>query len=122
MAAYFPNKPSTQDQENMTQFLRLFSQFYPCPVCAKDFSRLLVLFILYVRMLVLFQFFVAIDDVQIIFRLDRHPPKTGSQLELTQWMCWAHNQVNMKLGKPKFDCSKVNERWKDGWKDGSCDP
>jgi len=32
-----------------------------------------------------------------------------------------HNIVNMKIGKPKFDCSLVNERWRDGWKDGSCD-
>lgn len=30
-------------------------------------------------------------------------------------------EVNRKLGKPDFDCSLVDERWRDGWKDGSCD-
>jgi len=36
-------------------------------------------------------------------------------------MCEAHNMVNRKLEKPLFDCSKVNERWRDGWADGHCD-
>jgi FAD-linked sulfhydryl oxidase len=35
-------------------------------------------------------------------------------------MCEAHNRVNEKLGKEKFDCTKTFERWKDGWRDGSC--
>lgn len=48
------------------------------------------------------------------------PPKTDSQENLSQWLCDLHNKVNVKLGKSKFDCSKVNERWRDGWIDGSC--
>ena len=32
-----------------------------------------------------------------------------------------HNEVNRRIGKKEFDCSKVDERWRDGWKDGSCD-
>ena len=36
-------------------------------------------------------------------------------------MCEMHNRVNVKLGKPEFDCSKVFQRWRDGWEDGSCD-
>jgi len=32
--------------------------------------------------------------------------------EFAQWMCEAHNHVNRKLGKPDFDCSKVDQRWK----------
>ena len=32
-----------------------------------------------------------------------------------------HNDVNRRIGKEEFDCSKVDERWLDGWKDGSCD-
>ncbi|KAK7590272.1 hypothetical protein V9T40_001885 [Parthenolecanium corni] len=93
MAAYFPDKPSTDDQRDMAQFLRLFSKFYPCPTCARDFTKL----------------------------IEKEPPRTSSQTELKHWLCWAHNQVNKKLGKPKFDCSKLDERWKYGWKDGSCD-
>ena len=32
-----------------------------------------------------------------------------------------HNEVNRRIGKEEFDCSKVDKRWRDGWKDGSCD-
>lgn len=49
------------------------------------------------------------------------PIQTQSQSQLSQWLCRIHNKVNVKLGKPVFDCSKVNERWRDGWLDGSCD-
>ncbi|KAF4532230.1 hypothetical protein B566_EDAN004316 [Ephemera danica] len=49
------------------------------------------------------------------------PPDTSSQSALSQWLCKVHNVVNLKLGKPLFDCSKVDERWRDGPADGSCD-
>lgn len=53
-------------------------------------------------------------------RLKTNKPQTSSREELSQWMCRLHNQVNRKTGKPEFDCSLVDERWRDGWKDGSC--
>lgn len=56
-----------------------------------------------------------------VFRLKIDPPKTESQEALSQWLCRLHNKVNIKTGKEIFDCSKVNERWRDGWLDGSCD-
>lgn len=54
-------------------------------------------------------------------RLKQEPIQATSNHELSQWLCRLHNKVNDKLGKPIFDCSKVNERWRDGWLDGSCD-
>lgn len=36
MAAYYPDKPSDIQQEEMKQFLKIFSKFYPCDVCAED--------------------------------------------------------------------------------------
>lgn len=54
-------------------------------------------------------------------RICRNEPDTSTRASLTQWLCRLHNEVNRKLGKPDFDCSKVDERWRDGWKDGSCD-
>lgn len=57
----------------------------------------------------------------IYFRLKYHPPNISSQKALAHWMCEVHNMVNRKLEKPQFDCSKVNERWRDGWTDGHCD-
>jgi mitochondrial FAD-linked sulfhydryl oxidase len=38
-----------------------------------------------------------------------------------QWVYERHNEVNVKLGKEKFDRTKVRERWRDGPKDGRCD-
>lgn len=54
-------------------------------------------------------------------RLKTNQPDTRSRHTLSQWLCGIHNDVNVRLGKPEFDCSRVDERWKDGWKDGSCD-
>lgn len=56
-----------------------------------------------------------------LHRICRNQPDTRTRACLTQWLCRLHNEVNRKLGKPDFDCSKVDERWRDGWKDGSCD-
>ncbi|KAL1452270.1 hypothetical protein WDU94_006558 [Cyamophila willieti] len=93
MAAYYPDKPSPEQQKDMGTFFTLLSKFYPCDVCATDLAE----------------------------QLKVRPPATNSQSSLSQWLCWLHNGVNQKLGKPQFDCSKVNERWRDGWSDGSCD-
>ncbi|VDN38458.1 unnamed protein product [Dibothriocephalus latus] len=40
---------------------------------------------------------------------------------MSGWLCMQHNLVNEKLKKPLFDCSRVLERWRYGWADGSCD-
>lgn len=54
-------------------------------------------------------------------RICRNQPDTRTRARFSQWLCRLHNEVNRKLGKPDFDCSQVDERWRDGWKDGSCD-
>jgi FAD-linked sulfhydryl oxidase len=43
-----------------------------------------------------------------------HPPDVGSAAQLSHWACRLHNLVNIRLGKPGFDCSRVMERWRDG--------
>ncbi|KAF5306672.1 hypothetical protein FQR65_LT07227 [Abscondita terminalis] len=93
MAAKYPEKPTIEDKEGMKQFFNLLGKFYPCEPCAHD---------------------LRID-------LKKDPPCVNNQQEFSQWLCHLHNKVNIKLGKPEFDCSKVNERWRDGWLDGSCD-
>ena len=55
------------------------------------------------------------------YRLQTNPPKTENRVLFSNWMCDMHNDVNKRIGKKLFDCSKVDERWLDGWKDGSCD-
>ena len=93
MAAYYPEKPTKDEETLMQNFITALSRFYPCEPCAIDFR----------------------EDIKL------NPPKTESRKELSLWWCGAHNRVNKKLGKPEFDCSKLDERWLDGWKDGSCD-
>jgi len=93
VAAYFPAKPTPDQQDDATQLINIVSRLYPCSDCA--------------------------DDLRADIKED--PPKVSSSIEFSQWMCRQHNKVNVKLGKPVFDCTKVFERWRDGWKDGSCD-
>ncbi|XP_077489878.1 evr1_Alr domain-containing protein Alr [Amblyomma americanum] len=92
VAAYYPKKPTPAQQNDAEQFFRLFSRLYPCDDCARDFRK----------------------------ELESSPPRVTSRAELAQWLCEQHNAVNRKLGKPEFDCARVDERWRRGWDDGSC--
>jgi len=93
MAAYYPEVPTPEEKTSMSSFIKAVSLFYPCEPCRLDFQ----------------------DDIK------ENPPKVDSRRELSRWWCDAHNRVNSKMGKPEFDCGKIDERWLDGWKDGSCD-
>ncbi|XP_025060410.1 FAD-linked sulfhydryl oxidase ALR-like [Alligator sinensis] len=92
MAAYYPDEPSNDQQLDMTQFIDLLSKFYPCEKCAKNLRN----------------------------RLNTKKPDTSSRKQLCQWLCLLHNEVNEMLGKPQFNCSHIDERWREGWEDGSC--
>ncbi|KAI2627526.1 FAD-linked sulfhydryl oxidase ALR [Hypoxylon sp. NC1633] len=93
IAATYPRAPSVAEQSDLKTFMGVFSRLYPCWVCAEDFQR-----------------YMEKDQIQV-----------GSRDEFGKWLCQAHNAVNVKLGKEKFDCSKWEERWRTGWKDGRCD-
>lgn len=92
MAAYYPDRPTTHQQSDMTSFIQLFSKFYPCGYCASHLRA----------------------------EMEHSPPDTSSRTGLAQWFCKMHNEVNERLGKPLYDCGKVDERWRDGPSDGSC--
>jgi FAD-linked sulfhydryl oxidase len=75
----------------------------------------------YINIFTVFYFLAFKQYCINIFRLMYHPPDISSQKSFARWMCEVHNMINRKLEKPLFDCSKVNERWRDGWADGHCD-
>lgn len=93
MAAYYPERPSPTQEAQMSTFLHLFSNLYPCGYCAEHLKE----------------------------EMRHDPPSTGSRGELARWFCRMHNEVNERLGKPVFDCERLDERWRDGPRDGSCD-
>ncbi|KAJ3118916.1 Mitogen-activated protein kinase [Phlyctochytrium bullatum] len=78
MAAYYPEKPSTEQMKTMRDFWFTFSKLYPCSYCA--------------------------SHLQV--ELNKSPPVVNSNRSLNLWLCGLHNEVNERLGKPKFDCSK----------------
>ena len=92
MSVYYPDRPSPEQQTDMSQFLRLFSNLYPCGYCASHLRE----------------------------EMKKEPPVVDTRSGLARWLCRMHNEVNERLGKPLFDCAKVDERWRDGPSDGSC--
>lgn len=111
MAAKYPEKPTSIQQCDMKTFFNIFSKFYPCEHCAEDFMKELVHTLINIPQFI----------IKFVRRLKIDPPKVESQEALSQWLCRMHNKVNVKVGKEIFDCKKINERWRDGWLDGSCD-
>lgn len=83
VASSYPENPSDEKKAQYGNFLRLFSEVYPCSFCSKDIQQYMA----------------------------KEPPQLGSRRDLTQWTCRAHNHVNEQLNKPLFPCERVDERW-----------
>lgn len=92
-AAYYPEKPTPTQRANMLMLLRSLPVLYACGWCADDFGK----------------------------DIEANAPDVSGRFGLSRWLCERHNAVNAKLGKEIFDCNKVDERWKDGPPNGSCD-
>lgn len=92
-AAYYPERPTPFQRANMLNLLHSLPVLYPCSHCATHLGE----------------------------EMKHHPPDVSSRAGLSWWLCKRHNEVNERLGKEKFDCTKTDERWRDGPPDGSCD-
>lgn len=86
IAAWYPQEPPSHIQDRMKTFMTMMAYTYPCGYCADETVK----------------------------EIKHNPPRVSSQYELSQWLCEIHNEVNERLGKPKFDCTKVNQRWRNG--------
>ncbi|KAI9148530.1 Flavin-linked sulfhydryl oxidase of the mitochondrial IMS [Blastocladiella emersonii ATCC 22665] len=91
-AAYFPETPTPAQQAAATSLIASVASLYPCGWCADHLRE-----------------YVA-----------QKPPKTESRAALSEWMCVMHNDVNLRLGKPEFDCSRVMERWRESLDRARC--
>jgi FAD-linked sulfhydryl oxidase len=77
----------------MLQLLHALPKLYLCGHCAEDLGE----------------------------RLQGRLPDVRNRVVLGAWLCEMHNEVNALLGKPVLDSARVDERWRDGSKDGSRD-
>eukprot|EP00455_Lapot_gusevi_P032884 TRINITY_DN3588_c0_g1_i1.p1 TRINITY_DN3588_c0_g1~~TRINITY_DN3588_c0_g1_i1.p1 ORF type:complete len:189 (+),score=39.46 TRINITY_DN3588_c0_g1_i1:77-643(+) len=92
MAAHYPDNPTRKQQQDMITLMNLIADFYPCGYCADKMKDELIV----------------------------HPPLTQNRQAFMKWMCDLHNEVNDRMGKEIFDCSKYEQRWRTGPADGSC--
>lgn len=81
--AQYPEKPTSDDKQTLTDYLYLFSRVYPCRECAEHFQGL----------------------------LREYPPQVSSRERASQWGCHVHNQVNKRLYKPIFDCNEISDKY-----------
>ncbi len=66
-------------------FVHSFMQYYPCEPCAKHMQGW----------------------------MKDNPVRVSSRRDLARWTCEAHNAVNELQHKELFDCSRVDERWRE---------
>ena len=94
-AAYYPERPTPSQRVQMLSLLRALPVLYPCSHCATHLGEC----------------------------MQRRPPDVSGREGLSRWLCERHNEVNERLGKERFECAveKLDERWKDGPADRSCD-
>ncbi|KAI9850631.1 MAG: hypothetical protein M1838_005345 [Thelocarpon superellum] len=81
LSATYPERATSSQAREMSQFLALFSRLYPCWVCA--------------------------EDLQAWMAKPENEARLQGRSEFGTWLCEAHNEVNRKLGKPEFDCTRL---------------
>ncbi|KAI5188611.1 mitochondrial FAD-linked sulfhydryl oxidase [Nematocida sp. AWRm77] len=87
-AAKYPAHPTREEQSHAIKLIDLLTKMYPCEECRGHFKQL----------------------------VEGFPPQVSTQEEFSNWMCSAHNIVNKRLGKPVFDCARLDSRWDCGCK------
>ncbi|GAA5984596.1 hypothetical protein JCM11641_006562 [Rhodosporidiobolus odoratus] len=95
-ASYFPPLPSTHQKTSMLSLLHSLPTLYPCGDCAGHLGKY----------------------------MEKNPPEKAVEKgreALEKWLCEVHNEVNERLGKERFVCEEVPQRWREGWKDGRCE-
>ena len=113
-------KPSQDDRDALKSYFHLFSRLYPCGECAAEFQMLLKEYPPQVSAarpsLLLFSslsrfssqyLFVEISSTVLTVLVSQ----TSSRKSASMWLCFVHNLINERLGKPEFDCLTLDETY-----------
>lgn len=82
-AAAFPVKPTELEIANFKNLITSFTVLYPCEDCRNNFKEL----------------------------IENNPIQANNRKEAVMYLCGIHNQVNARIGKEIFDCTKAMEYW-----------
>lgn len=86
VAASYPQNPTRSQRRAFSALVHSLAELYPCADCAEHFAKI----------------------------VDARPPERAAASggeAAQQWCCEAHNDVNERVGKPRFDCSLAGARW-----------
>ncbi|CAL5868398.1 uncharacterized protein PFLUO_LOCUS2623 [Penicillium psychrofluorescens] len=87
--ARFPEKPTVDQQDTLRSYIHLFARLYPCGECAAHFQQ----------------------------HLAKYPPQVSSRNAAAGWACFIHNEINIMLDKPEFDCTNLGDFYDCGCED-----
>ncbi|KAH0829124.1 ERV/ALR sulfhydryl oxidase domain-containing protein [Lanmaoa asiatica] len=91
MTLRYPENPTQDEREALEAYMYLTSRLYPCGECATEFQAL----------------------------LKRFPPQVRAGRSKDVLLCSVHNEVNARLDKPFFDCSKLDAEYDCGCGDAT---
>ncbi|KAF8525975.1 ERV/ALR sulfhydryl oxidase domain-containing protein [Hysterangium stoloniferum] len=80
MTLRFPEHPTEDERLALASYFHLSARLYPCGECAAEFQAL----------------------------LKKYPPQTSSRKAASLWLCFLHNEVNERLGKPEYNCANLD--------------
>ena len=83
IAASYPNEPTKEDKQQVTNFLYGLANLFPCKICGSHLLKM----------------------------LNKEGVHADSREELVNYICKIHNIVNKVLNKPQFDCKKAFDFW-----------
>jgi hypothetical protein len=107
-AAYYPDKPSREQQSAILSLLEALPYLYPCHSCASALQEEMKREKVEQR---------SWEGGKVLSDAVQHGPG------LRKWLCGLHNEVNERLGRPTFRCDEetLQTKWATGPSDGSCD-
>lgn len=82
-ALTFPNDPTDEDKERLTNFYKNFGFGLPCTRCRRNYA----------------------------LGIEHSPPDVSCRRALTVWALNVHNRVNESLGRPAWDTRRALQHW-----------